>query len=422
MPNSTSDPPTHEASAGETRDTQSAVALTKADSPTLKASAVASGASADKPAGEMRAAPKEAIRSRAFDFGFDAVGFAPAESPPDASASLAGYLAEGRHGEMEWMQRTPERRGDPKVLWPQAKTVIALGVNYGPQGDPLALLARRDCGLVSVYARNADYHDVLKRQLKKFAAWIVRSYGGDVKIFVDTAPVMEKPVAQAAGLGWQGKHTNLVSRDFGSWLFLGCVFTTLELPTDQAGSDACGSCSRCLEICPTRAFTAPYRIDARRCISYLTIEHKGHIALEFREAIGNRIYGCDDCLAVCPWNKFAIAGQQTAFHPRIELTLPLLRELAQLTDLDFREFFRGSPVKRIGRDRFVRNVLIAIGNSRERQLAPVAEGLLKDGSPLVRAMAVWALSRLLPQHDFARLSALHVAGESDPAVAAEWQC
>ena len=318
------------------------------------------------------------------------------------------------------MARTLDRRADPAILWPAAKTVIALGVNYGPHGDPLALLARRDRGLVSVYARNADYHDVLRKRLKEFAGWIVRSYGGDVKLFVDTAPVMEKPLAQAAGLGWQGKHTNLVSRDFGSWLFLGSVFTTLELPPDEAGSDACGNCSRCLDVCPTRAFTGPYAIDARRCISYLTIEHKGHIAREFREAMGNRIYGCDDCLAVCPWNKFAVAARQSAFHPRIELTLPLLRELAQLTDSDFRQFFRGSPVKRIGRDRFVRNVLIAIGNSGERQLAPAAEGLLGDSSPLVRAMAVWALSRLLTAEGFARLSALHAPSESDPAVAAEW--
>ena len=403
------------------RDTQSAVVLTKADPPTLKASAFALRASADRSAGERRP-PKEAIRSRAFEYGFDAVGFARAESPLGARGHLSAFLAEGRHGEMEWMQRTPERRADPKTLWPEAKTVIALGVNYGPHSDPLAPLARRECGLFSVYAQNADYHDVLKRRLKEFAAWIVGSFGGDVKIFVDTAPVMEKPLAQAAGLGWQGKHTNLVSRDFGSWLFLGSVFTTLELPPDEAGADACGSCSRCLEICPTGAFTAPYRIDARRCISYLTIEHKGHIGREFREAIGNRIYGCDDCLAVCPWNKFAVAAREAAFHPRIELTLPLLRELAQLTDSDFREFFRGSPVKRIGRDRFVRNVLIAIGNSREPRLAPVAERLLKDGSALVRAMAVWAMSRLLPQEEFARLSVLYAPGETEPAVAAEWHC
>ncbi|HEX5279921.1 MAG TPA: tRNA epoxyqueuosine(34) reductase QueG [Micropepsaceae bacterium] len=366
--------------------------------------------------------PKEAIRSRAFEAGFDAVGFARAESPPGARENLEAYVAEGRHGEMEWMERTLERRADPGVLWPEAKTVIVLGVNYGPSDDPLALLARRDRGLVSVYARNADYHDVLKRQLKQFAGWLKRSFGGDVKIFVDTAPVMEKPLAQAAGIGWQGKHTNLVSRDFGSWLFLGAVFTTLGLPPDQRGSDACGSCSLCLERCPTGAFTGPYQIDARRCISYLTIEHKGHIPREFRESLGNRIYGCDDCLAVCPWNKFAVAARESAFHPRIELTLPLLGELAQLTDSDFRDFFRGSPVRRIGRDRFVRNVLIAIGNSCEPQLAPVAERLLRDESPVVRAMAVWAISRLLSPEEFARIFALHAPGEGDPAVAAEWTC
>ena len=425
MPNSTSDPRALKASAGAMRDTRSAAVSTKADrgrpnqcAPT-ECGTTALGAKSRVQG--ARGTPKEAIRSRAFECGFDAVGFARAESPQDAGEGLAAFLAEGRHGEMEWMQRTSERRADPKVLWPEAKTVIALGVNYGPHGDPLAPLAQRECGVISVYARNADYHDVIKRRLKEFAAWIVRSFGGDVKIFVDTAPVMEKPLSQAAGLGWQGKHTNLVSRQFGSWLFLGSVFTTLELPPDQAGSDACGSCSRCLEICPTRAFTAPYRIDARRCISYLTIEHKGHVAHEFREAIGNRIYGCDDCLAVCPWNKFAVAARQVAFHPRIELTLPLLRELAQLTDPDFRELFRGSPAKRIGRDRFVRNVLIAIGNSREPGLAPVAEGLLVDGSPLVRAMAVWALSRLLTQEEFVPLSALYTVNERDSAVAAEWQ-
>jgi epoxyqueuosine reductase len=363
---------------------------------------------------------KETIRARALQEGFDAVGFASAEAPEGAREGLFGFLAQGRHGEMEWMERTAERRADPKTLWPDVQSVIALGVNYTPHADPLAKLLRRERGVISVYAQNADYHDVVKRRLKSFASWITRSCGGNVKIFVDTAPVMEKPLAQAAGMGWQGKHTNLVSRDFGSWLFLGSVFTTLRLPPDQRGQDACGTCSRCLDICPTKAFTAPYRIEARRCISYLTIEHKTHIAREFRSAMGNRIYGCDDCLAVCPWNKFAVTARETAFHPRIELSIPRLSELAQLDEHAFREFFRGSPVKRIGRDRFVRNVLIAIGNSGDPQLAKVAEARLADTSPLVRAMAIWALSRLLPRQQFEKLAAIHAAAEPDAAVRAEW--
>ena len=364
---------------------------------------------------------KEAVRARALQEGFDAVGFASAEAPEGAREGLFGFLAQGRHGEMEWMERTAERRADPKILWPDVQSVIALGVNYTPHADPMLKLQRPERGVVSVYAQNADYHDVVKRRLKSFASWIARTCGGDVKIFVDTAPVMEKPLAQAAGLGWQGKHTNLVSRDFGSWLFLGSVFTTLPIPPDEPGRDACGTCSRCLDVCPTQAFTEPYRIEARRCISYLTIEHKGHIAREFRPAMGNRIYGCDDCLAVCPWNKFAAAARETAFHPRIELTVPRLSELAQLDEQGFREFFRGSPVKRIGRDRFIRNVMIAIGNSREPRLAKVAEVRLTDTSPLVRAMAVWALSRLLTQQQFETLAAIHAAGEPDAAVCAEWQ-
>jgi epoxyqueuosine reductase len=365
---------------------------------------------------------REAIRARALWLGFETAGFARAESPEGAREGLSGFLAEQRYGDMEWMQRTAERRADPKLLWPEAKSIIAVGANYGPRSDPMPRLDRRDCGVISVYAQNADYHDVLKRRLKNLGGWIAQTFRGDVKIFVDTAPVMEKPLAQAAGIGWQGKHTNLVSREFGSWLFLGSLFTTVPLPPDEPERDFCGSCSRCLEICPTRAFTAPYRIDANRCISYLTIEHKGHIARELRENMGNRIYGCDDCLAVCPWNKFAVAARETAFHPRIELTVPLLRELAQLDDAAFREFFRGSPVKRIGRDRFVRNVLIAIGNSGEPRLALVAEARLQDHSELVRAMAVWAVSRLVARDRFAELAALHGATESDPAVCAEWRC
>jgi len=372
---------------------------------------------AAKPAAGIR----ETIRARAGEEGFDAVGFAPAASPDGVAEGLAEYLAHNHHGDMGWMLATSERRADPRALWSDARSVIALGVNYAPVTDPLAALARSQRGVVSVYAQGADYHDVLKRRLKRLASWIVETYGGDVKVFVDTAPVMEKPLAATAGIGWQGKHTNLVSREFGSWLFLGSIFTTLVLEPDTAERDNCGSCSRCLDICPTRAFPAPYQIDARRCISYLTIEHKGHIAREFREAMGNRIYGCDDCLAVCPWNKFAQDAREMAFHPRIELTHPLLRELALLDDAGFREIFRGSPVKRIGRNRFIRNVLIAIGNSREPALAPAAQARLSDESPLVRAMAVWALSKLLSREDFAALADRYANGEKDFDVAQEWQ-
>jgi len=365
--------------------------------------------------------PRSAIRERAKAEGFEAVGFAAAGAPEGAPEGLAGFLAAGHHGDMAWMANTAERRSRPDVLWSEAKSIITLAANYGPASDPLPALERRERGVVSVYAQGQDYHDVLKRRLKRLAGWVAATYGGDVKIFVDTAPVMEKPLAAASGIGWQGKHTNLVSREFGSWLFLGSIFTTLQIKPDEAESDHCGSCRACLDICPTNAFPAPYRIDARRCISYLTIEHKGHIAREFREAIGNRIYGCDDCLAVCPWNKFAQHAHETAFHPRIELTLPLLKELATLDDAAFREFFRGSPVKRVGRDRFLRNVLIAIGNSGEAELARVAEARLDDASPLVRAMAVWALKKLLPREDFGRLAEQNAPKEDDAAVAAEWR-
>ena len=366
------------------------------------------------------AAMRDAIRARALQEGFDAVGFAPVQAPEGAAEGLGSFLAREYHGDMTWMETTAARRGDPSALWAEAKTVITLGVNYAPASDPREVLAQREAGAISVYAQGADYHDVLKRGLKRLASWIATEFGGNVKVFVDTAPVMEKPLSAAAGIGWQGKHTNLVSREFGSWLFLGSVFTTLELPLDEPERDHCGTCSQCLDICPTKAFPAPYKIDARRCISYLTIEHKGHIAREFREAIGNRIYGCDDCLAVCPWNKFAKTAREMAFQPREELRAPLLRELAGLNDAGFRELFRGSPVKRIGRDRFVRNVLIGIGNSGDAGLAPVAEARLSDASPLVRAMAVWALSRLLPGEAFAALARRYGPDEADPAVKVEW--
>ena len=349
------------------------------------------------------------------------MGFAAARAPAGAAEGLGEFLALKFHGDMTWMETTAERRADPKKLWENAKSVIALGMNYAPGEDPLAALERRDHGTVSVYARGDDYHDVIKKKLKQVAAWIAETYAAEVKVFVDTAPVMEKPLSHLAGIGWQGKHTNLVSREFGSWLFLGSIFTTLELEPDMAEQDHCGTCRNCLDVCPTKAFPAPYRLDARRCISYLTIEHKGHIAREFREAIGNRIYGCDDCLAVCPWNKFAVTARETAFHARAELQSPLLAELALLDDAGFRALFKKSPVKRIGRDRFMRNVMIAIGNCGDPALAAVTETRLADASPLVRAMAVWALLKLLAKEQFAALKQQHAAGEPDSAVAEEWR-
>jgi epoxyqueuosine reductase len=325
---------------------------------------------------------------------------------------------------MDWMETTAARRGDPRALWPQVRSVIMLGMNYGQGGDPLAILRRRDRGAISVYAKGDDYHEIIKPRLKALARWLTAQAGGDVqagmKVFVDTAAVMEKPLAAAAGLGWQGKHTNLVSREFGSWLFLGAIFTTLELPPDVPEEDHCGSCRACLDICPTAAFPAPYRLDARRCISYLTIEHKGPIPRELRAAMGNRIYGCDDCLAVCPWNKFAQAGHEAKLAARDALGAPRLADLARLDDAAFRKLFAKSPVKRTGRERFVRNVLIAIGNSGDASLAGEAERLLGDASPLVRGAAVWALGRLLPRERLAVLAAARRDTESEPTVDEEW--
>jgi len=320
---------------------------------------------------------------------------------------------------MTWLATTAARRGAPSALWPEVRSVIMLGMNYGPDGDPLAILKARAHGAISVYAQGDDYHDVIKARLKQLARWLTGQAGGDVKVFVDTAAVMEKPLAARAGLGWQGKHTNLVSRHYGSWLFLGAIFTTLRLPADKAEDDACGSCRACLDICPTAAFPQPYRLDARRCISYLTIEHKGPIPRELRASMGNRIYGCDDCLAVCPWNKFAVQGREAKLAARENLRAPGLAELSRLDDAQFRTLFAKSPVKRTGRDRFVRNVLIAIGNSDDVSLAPEAERLLDDASPLVRGAAVWALSRLLPKDEFA----IHAArqNETDESVKDEWR-
>ena len=364
--------------------------------------------------------PEAAIRRFAAEIGFDAVGFAAPDAVADAAAGLDRFIALGRQGDMDWLVAKADRRRHPNALWPEARSVIMVGLNYGPAGDPMAALARRERGTISVYAQGRDYHDVIKRRLKRIGRWLVAQFDCSVKVFVDTAPVMEKPLAQAAGLGWQGKHTNLVSRELGSWLFLGCIFTTLELAPDTAEPDRCGSCRRCLDICPTDAFPAPYQLDARRCISYLTIEHKGHVPRPLRAAIGNRIYGCDDCLAVCPWNKYARQAHEQALHPRAALDGPLLAELVGLDDGAFRQRFAGTAVKRTGRDRFIRNVLIALGNCGDPAAAEAVAPLLDDPAAIVRAMAVWALARLAPPADFARLRARHLDRERDPAVRREW--
>ena len=324
---------------------------------------------------------------------------------------------------MGWMAETAERRSAPKALWSEVRSVIMLGMNYGPDEDPLATLGRRDAAAISVYARHRDYHDVIKGKLKELAGALVKSAGAgaEVKVFVDTAPVMEKPLAAAAGLGWMGKHTNLVSTEFGSWLFLGSIFTTLDLEPDAPMRDHCGSCRACLDICPTGAFPAPYRLDARRCISYLTIEHKGHIPREFRAPMGNRIYGCDDCLAICPWNKFAVDAREAKLRARPDLIAPSLDALAQLDDASFRTLFSGSPIKRIGIERFLRNVLIAIGNSGDRGLLPHVLGRLGHGSALVRAMAVWAGRRLLGREGLRAAAEDAYRSETDPCVLAEWE-
>lgn len=368
------------------------------------------------------AAVKARLLHEAQALGFDAVGVADPAAIPGARGHLETFLRSGAHGDMGWLAENPARRADPRALWNDVRSIVMLGVNYGPDEDPLAILAARTRGAISVYARGDDYHDLIKQHLKTLARWLLAQAGGDVKVFVDTAAVMEKPLAHQAGLGWQGKHTNLVSREFGSWLFLGAIFTTIDLPRDSAEADHCGSCRACLDICPTAAFPSPYRLDARRCISYLTIESKGSIPHEFRKAIGNRIYGCDDCLAVCPWNKFAQQGRETKLAARDDLRAPLLEELAQLDDASFRARFSKSPIKRIGRDRFVRNVLIAIGNTNDPSLARGAQHLLRDGSALVRGAAVWALSQLLPADDMTQL-AVHALRdqESDSDVRQEWE-
>ena len=364
------------------------------------------------------AAIKSALAEEARGHGFDAFGIVRPDTAPELKKRLADYIASGAHGDMTWLAAGADRRASPLAMWPQVRSIVMLGLNYGPDDDPLAILKAGDRAAISVYAKGDDYHEIIKAKLKGIGRWLTANAGGDVKVFVDTAAVMEKPLAAYAGLGWQGKHTNLVSRQFGSWLFLGSIFTTLDLPPDTAEADSCGSCRACLDICPTAAFPAPYKLDARRCISYLTIEHKGPIPRALRPAMGNRIFGCDDCLAVCPWNKFASKGREAKLAARDALRAPQLADLARLDDAQFRAMFSKTSIKRTGRDRFVRNVLVAIGNSGDPSLGAEAERLLADPSPLVRGAAVWALSKLLPLEQLSVLRKKH--NESDSMVQDEW--
>jgi len=363
---------------------------------------------------------QELIRAEAKSLGFDLCRFTDIDEAWPAAGRLQEFVDAERHGEMAWMAETAERRRHPRAMWDGARSAIVLGVNYGPDHDPLAILSEPTKGAISVYAQGDDYHEVIKARLKALARWLVAKFGGELKVFVDTAPLLEKPLAERAGIGWQGRHTNLVSREFGSWLFLGSILTTLELQPDAPEAMTCGTCHACLDVCPTNAFPAPFQLDARRCISYLTIELKGPIPHEFREALGNRIYGCDDCLAVCPWNKFASTAREQKLAAREALKAPSLAELARLDDPAFRALFSKSPVKRIGRDRFLRNVLYAIGNSGEPALAVEAEALLDDPSPVVRGAAVWALSRLLAADAFETLHMARCREETDPDVLGEW--
>ncbi|WP_339715062.1 tRNA epoxyqueuosine(34) reductase QueG [uncultured Sneathiella sp.] len=364
---------------------------------------------------------KARIREMAKAEGFDAVGFAPADIGETPGDRLQEFIALGRHGDMDWIVEKAAWRRHPQALWSDARTVIVLALNYGPETDPLAHTGKADRGVISVYAQGRDYHDVIKKKLKRIARGLIRDHGGDVKVFVDTAPVMEKPLAAAAGLGWQGKHTNLLSREFGSWLFLGCIFTTLDIPSDAREEGSCGSCTACLDICPTNAFPAPYQLDATRCISYLTIETKSHIERDLRPLIGNRIYGCDDCLAICPWNKYAKQARELSLKPKPALTAPKLAELVTLDDTAFRALFAGTPVKRLGRNRFVRNVLIAIGNGDNCEDLEVVTPLLQDASPIVRVAAVWAVGRLADAESYNRLRDEITEQETDNDVLTEWR-
>jgi epoxyqueuosine reductase len=363
---------------------------------------------------------RDLIRAEAKSLGFAVCRFTDIDETWPAAARLAEFIDAGRHGEMRWIAETAPRRAHARAMWAGARSAIMLGFNYGPDENPLAVLGHRDRGAISVYAQGDDYHELIKGRLKRLASWLAHRFGGEVKVFVDTAPLLEKPLAERAGVGWQGRHTNLVSREFGSWLFLGAILTSLDLPPDDAEAMHCGSCAACLEICPTNAFPRPFQLDARRCISYLTIELPGPIPIEFRAALGNRIYGCDDCLAVCPWNKFAAQASEQRLAAREALRAPALADLARLDDAAFRALFAKNPVKRIGRDRFVRNVLYAIGNSGDPALAVEAQRLLDDPSPLVRGAAVWALSRLLEAEAWERLRGERLIAERDEDVRGEW--
>ena len=364
---------------------------------------------------------KELVRREAVTAGFDAVGFTTPDAIPQSAERLAAFIAAGHHGDMTWMETHADRRSHPNTLWPDARAVIILGYNYAPPTNPIATTVSADRAVISAYARGRDYHDIVKAGLKRVARALASASGAEVKVFVDTAPLMEKPLAEAAGIGWQGKHTNLVSRAHGSWLFLGAILTTADIVPDVAGANHCGSCRRCLDACPTNAFPAPYQLDARRCIAYLTIEHGGHIAEEFRRAIGNRVFGCDDCLAVCPWNSFAETARDIRLAAQVGTDNPPLRVLLALDDAAFRVRFRGTPVKRTGRDRVVRNALIAAGNSGDATLLDCIVPLLNDASPLVRAMAVWAMIELADPATRADLTATHSDSEPDADVKLEWQ-
>lgn len=369
----------------------------------------------------MREDLAKRLKEQALEAGFDAMGFVGVDELPDLRQVLESFVKTGRHGDMGWLKDHLERRSHPTGLWPEVRSVIMLGMNYGPPGDPLDGLEEKSSGLISVYAKGKDYHTIINKRLKRVAGWLHRETGGEVKIFVDTAPVTEKPLAASAGIGWQGKHSNIVSRQFGSWLFLGAIFTTVELASSGEEGDHCGGCTSCLDICPTQAFVAPYQLDARRCISYLTIEYKGHISPELREKMGNHVFGCDDCLAVCPWNKFAqLAGEQR-FHARPQCDNPPLRQLLELDEAGFRQRFAGTPIKRAGRDCFVRNVLIACGNSGDDGLVENITPLLGDEAPVVRAMAVWALWRLMDEKDFLSLKNEVAEKETDLQVRSEWK-
>jgi epoxyqueuosine reductase len=365
--------------------------------------------------------PKKVIRKRALELGFDAVGFASADQGLQSGERLEKFLRDGWHGDMGWLQARKDQRKSPHSLWPEARSAIVLGLNYGPERDPMEILSKPDYGAISVYASGKDYHDVVKKKLRILAREIHQGFECEVKIFVDTAPIMEKPLAENAGVGWQGKHTNLVSRENGSWLFLGEIFTTLELIPDNPEPDHCGNCERCIDVCPTQAIREPYRLDARRCISYLTIEHKGPIPLEFRTAIGNRIFGCDDCLAICPWNKFASQTKTQELLAHSKRVWPRLEDLIKLDDPSFRKYFSGSPVKRLGRDRFIRNVAIAIGNTRDRKYESQLVNLLKDQSASVRGAAIWALRNILEREEFQNLRDHYSKLEVDPYVLEEWR-